>query len=501
MRVTLLSLLFLSFGIAIWGQSHATSLYYQISKEEYLRFKEDSVVDPIALQDVVDRKTVSYPNNKLGYFIKVYPYQENLKMEFIANTTLSLVVLPHPEHLLVQVLNKAGKNITHPKISLQGKNFKYNKTLKAFQLKEWQPTDEQEIKVETAEEVAFFEVEIEYYDYYGLEEPTDKKWGSRIKYTVIKAWHFVRRLVQKKSNDSKQATYKGYIAFNQPKFRPDDTLKIKGYFLNHKGQLLTDSIDVQLLEGYTEKWSARLAPVETGSYVLSIPLAASLQLALDRKYTVAFKQDGQLIKQHDFVYEDYQLDEVNYSLKSDKDSYEHGAKIMLQLEGQYITGHRIADGEVEVLVYADPYQRYYSNHFFDNDVVIKDTLWRIRQALAPDEPTQIIIPTDRFPKAKIPLTIVANFQNSNGELQYRQIEIKLQQPTIETKKTAPKLPIQLSLDGPYVKAYTTTDTVLSSLPIERSMEYDYYKDDHIKEIQLPYQERVSGYATYLLRYL
>lgn len=493
MRILLVCLLFFSCGNSAFCQKEMQPLCYKISKETYLKYKNKPKADTSFLNQLATTQSTSCYSIELGCYVKVYPQQEDLKVEFIVNTSLSLYIIPHPYELLLKILDATGQPIKYPKVSLKGKDLSYNENLAAYQLKKWKPKYHQEIKVETKEEVIFFDLKANPNKYGRWRQKSKEGIFVRLAQTSRKTWNGIRRLFQKKQFQSNRHFYNGYIAFNQPKFRPNDTLKVKGYFLNKEEKPFTDSLQVQLLRGNTNKWTTTLAPIEPGAYAFNLPLVDSLNLPLDHYYTIVFKHKDKLLKQYSFRFEDYQLEEVVYSLMSDKESYQHGEKILLKLDGQYTTGHRIADGAVEILVRAAPFGYIATNSFYSNRVEIKDTLLRIQQSLSPDEPTQIILPTNSFPKAELSLRIIVNFKNSNGELQQQERLIQLLKPIPKQENSKP---LQLRLDGAYVKTHTTGLSTNNTSTAEWDMDFGFNNYVPTKQVSLPYQERVNGFATY-----
>ena len=495
MRTILLFLLVFGCTISVFCQKKIQPLCYKISKETYLYYKKNPKPDTSFLSQLFTTPNTSCFSPDLKYYVKVLPQQEDLNVHFIANTSLSLYMIPHPHELLLKVLDPAGQPIEHPEVSLKGTVLPFNKQLDAFQLKTWNPKSHQEIKVKTKQEVAFFDLKASTNNYNRDQQKTKDGVFVWLARSGRKTWDHARRLFQTKLIQNNSHIYNGYIAFSQPKFRPNDTLKVKGYFLSKKGKPFKEPLQVHLLQGSTDKWSSNITPIEPGAYTLELPLEDSLHLSLDQQYTIVFKHKGRKLKQHSFRYEDYQLDEVAYSLISDKASYQHGDKIMLKLAGQYTTGHRIADGEVELLVRAAPYSYFSPSSFYGNTAEIKDTLHCLQQTLSPDEATQIIIPTDSFPKAELSLRVVANFKNSNGELQQKELDIQLQKPISKSKQTNSN-PLQLTLDGAYVKAYTTALSKNDFSTMKWDMDLDFDKGTPTKNVLLPYQERVNGFASY-----
>ena len=292
MRTIFLFLLVFGCTISVFCQKKIQPLCYKISKETYLYYKKNPKPDTSFLSQLFTTPNTSCFSPDLKYYVKVLPQQEDLNVHFIANTSLSLYMIPHPHELLLKVLDPAGQPIEHPEVSLKGTILPFNKQLDAFQLKTWNPISHQEIKVKTKQEVAFFDLKASTNNYNRDQQKTKDGVFVWLARSGRKTWDHARRLFQTKLIQNNSHIYNGYIAFSQPKFRPKDTLKVKGYFLNKKGKPFKEPLQVHLLQGSTDKWSSNITPIEPGAYTLELPLEDSLHLSLDQQYTIVFKHKG-----------------------------------------------------------------------------------------------------------------------------------------------------------------------------------------------------------------
>lgn len=493
MRTFLLIVTFCFSALAIFAQQ---DLVYQITPKEYSQLEKGEQITEKYLHTLVDsisRENSALVVEQLGYFIKAYPQEEALELEVIANHSITIVLLNNQKDFSLRVIDSTGQEVENATLFWENRRIPYHLKTKSYRLKNW-TKKAGKIEVWVGEEVAFFDITDETHRYYVYENPRIPfkqrlaapfrgiaRWSKRV-------WWETKNWVEDGGfwDPYHEQTYKGYLVFNQPKFRPNDTLKIKGYFTNKKGKPLNRPLQLQLLENYSSKYSTTIKPTRKGVYMAEIALHDSLNLTLDKTYSVSFydSKKHSRVKAHSFRLEDYQLDEVNYSLSSNKKTYERGEKIMIKAEGKFKTGQYIPDGLVRLVVHTNIFEKKLSkDHFYAEIVAIKDTLWQTEIQLSSQKATQILIPTDKLPKARIPIYVDAIFTNSNGEIHQKQLVFDL---------TKPKS-IQFSLDGAYVKGVFTEGDSIEDKMVRWTATGGVI--EHGKLVKLPYQEKVNGYQT------
>ncbi|MEM6345139.1 MAG: alpha-2-macroglobulin family protein [Bacteroidota bacterium] len=107
----------------------------------------------------------------------------------------------------------------------------------------------------------------------------------------------------------------GYLALNQPLYRPGDSLKLKAYILDGAGAELNENLNLQISPADSPseaKLWANISPKGTGIYTFTGQLGDSLRL--DRSYTLFLQNEaGQTLVQNHFKLEDYLLNEFVFS--------------------------------------------------------------------------------------------------------------------------------------------------------------------------------------------
>jgi hypothetical protein len=207
--------------------------------------------------------------------------------------------------------------------------------------------------------------------------------------------------------------YTGYIAFNKPKYLPNDTVKVKAFFLKGKSKTLNRDLKVFLCKkNYAE--NARqitwLKPLTKGAYSFNFVLGDSLQL--NNFYTLFFldKKNEIYIMGKDFYLEDYQLNETSYEFKSEKIEYNRGEPVTFYASGKDANNMNLLDARVSVKVKVKMIDTFISDSVF-----VPNILWVHEQKLDPIGETKITLPDSLLPEASLQILTEVVFNNSNNE--------------------------------------------------------------------------------------
>jgi uncharacterized protein YfaS (alpha-2-macroglobulin family) len=121
------------------------------------------------------------------------------------------------------------------------------------------------------------------------------------------------------TNNKFRNKHTGYFVFNKPKYLPGDTVKFKAYLITKKGKPIDKNVHVILQNNRKDIELIQLAPYRSGGYNYEFYLHDSLQLQLDRTYTIRLElNDRKEYINGFFKYEDYELSKNQLSLRVDK---------------------------------------------------------------------------------------------------------------------------------------------------------------------------------------
>ena len=491
-RSCLLLLLFLSTTL-LYSQTNNPyqTLIYQITTDEYIELEKGAILKESYLHTLVDSTFKNeLPSLGLGYYIKAYPQQEQLQLQVIANTSISAILRMSKRDLMLEVIDSMGIPISNAFLFLKDKAIPFDKKTNSYRLKKWKEKVAP-IMVKAKGEVVFYYTSKNGYRHDGYTKLFAYRLKAPLRLTKRIWWRLKDGFAYGEWFPYRNRKYKGYLALSQPKYRPNDTLKIKGYFTNKRGKPLNRPLEFRLNNNGKNRLTKMVLPIEKGVYILNIPLHDSLNLTVDKPgniYVYDYRKfDDYQVKFHRFQYEDYQLDEVTYSLTANKKVYEYGEKVVLKATGKFKTGQFIPDGILRLTLRTKytPHKNIPNHRFFDKQVIVKNVLWETEIPLSANKPTQILVPDSIFSKVELPVYAEAEFTNSNGEVQYKNLSFAIKAP-IQPQ------PLSLTLVGAYIIG-TSSDTASEKPMVEW---FVYNKDESLegtKLVQLPHKERVNGH--------
>lgn len=505
MRILLLLIFFLgkmSFGFSqnTSSQSPITAIYKITDDEAETLFK----LPNLEMEDKYFHTFVdSFSDNRYhkreslnGHYLFVKAINDELDVVLESFLTISAVPLNNRRDLTIQVIDSLGNLIEDAQVFFRKKKLKYDKSIQAFRKKKTNKGGF--LKIKANGETIFYQVndrekisvfKKRYYRFrsskIGWVVTTPLRWGGKV-------WYFFKNGIQNGwwswdifRRRKKDKSHRGYIVLNQPKYQPGDTVKVKAYLTNHKGKPLTRDLQLKFSQRYNKPISTvSIAPNSKGNYVYEFVLGDSLKL--DKNYSLDFfykkNKKTKRVMSHYFYYEDYQLDEVDYTFEATKKEYGSDEKIILLAEGKDKNGWTIPDGQIELVATASYVFKYYAQ-----EVIVRDTLWELTQALGTRGQTQLIFPKENLPDAKISINIQAKFSNSNGELATENAKI------IYDAKKKIKEEIKVTLENEFIVAKYFVDGKEQTGEANLLTETTDINIETERKVQLPFKERINPF--------
>ncbi len=440
MRKNLLFLLLILIAMAGYAQrpltnSRQNSYYtyiYKIDTKTVSNFYKhpDSAFNDQTLQHPVDSfKTNTYWENTLaqGNYLKVWAEKNKLRCVLIENHSAFLNLLNNKYDVRFALMNKQGEAVKASMVLINKKHVQYDGRSGTYHV-----TNSKKKNIVQADYGGvsnFFIVKQEGYD-----EDDDDEAG---KGWLATRWLHLKKIFKKPDNNNRvyrvRQDFTGFMAFNKPKYKPNDTVKFKAFILEAKtGKPITQKkLLVRLSERYGNdgKTIGTVAAYRDGGFEYSFALNDSLKLSLDRTYTIklvdpdeikalkkshyGISSDGHKILQTgDFTYEDYDLKSIHFEARLDKKDCFPGDKASIYLKATDENGLPVPDGRVKLTMITA------SAHFYKNEhTFVPDTLWQHQLSLDALGETNIVIPDSVFPKADIDYNIQADFLNTQNEHQ------------------------------------------------------------------------------------
>lgn len=201
------------------------------------------------------------------------------------------------------------------------------------------------------------------------------------------------------------------VYFNQPIYRPGDTVKYKIYLTNKKGKGLNKKLYLNI--GYKNPLRLPvLSPYRRGAYEGEFHLHDSLNLKLDSRYYLTYANKRLMeYGSGSFYYEDYVLKANKLDVRvTDKKHYRDSVN-KIYYSAKDANGLPVLDGRIEVLVKPKKILKTFDKNFF-----LPDTLSFIQKAINQSGETTIEISDTIFPAANIEYEVTANMLNADNEL-------------------------------------------------------------------------------------
>jgi TonB-dependent SusC/RagA subfamily outer membrane receptor len=463
------------------------TLIYRIPADTAEKYIRKTVVYPdrylsqtpfaTALSDTFKAETLP-----VGTYLIVSTANNQLVTEVYCKSNLAAMPLNDRRRVLLEVRNeRTGQYISNAVITVTGKSATYNEAAKAYRVTKRKP-DDALIKVTVPGDTLLV-------DLVNNEDDPPRVWsqwwknfgngraGKVVSWPVIKLKRVFAGSGKYRYRSNKNANAgTGYVLFNQPKYKPQDTVKLKAYILNRKWKPLKGTLDIYIQyydKQYIDKKLATLKSTTDGAYIYEFLPGDSLPS--DKQYTIVFKTaKGQRLLSGGFKIEDYVLDEVaSYKLRADKEVYTRRDTLSIFAAAKDVNGLAVMDGRVKFYVLAGQINNWYTDREF-----VPDTLWRDEKPLDVNTETRFDFALDAIPAVDMRLELVAEFRNSNNELEVKRETVSFlhQQYAIEVKLEGKRLIAHYLKDGQstpasgWVKKQERETTDVISFPYETDID-------------------------------
>jgi len=452
----LLVVLFSLFYITSFSQdllnSRKTSYYtyiYKISNKEAKKVykKNISEVDQSYFHTLVDSfPTDSMDNFKLqqGHYLRAFVNENQLEVDLLTIQNFDIRVLNNKSDLCIQVYDSTGNIMTNAKVKVDAKKIRFDEKSQIYRLKKSNKKGIVEVNVNN--QVAFYNINRKYNNskvqrigknifyiapvkfvwnpiYFVIRLPIDGVISIIDGYprnTIYKTERFFIRSFEKIAclfddyycEDDYSSHIDGYFIFNKPKYHPKDTVKFKAFLLDKKGKPINNNLDVILYKDWSNKIKlTALAPYNDGGYAYEFYLHDSLDLKLDRNYTIYLKnKNNDKYKYESFKYEDYELTKSNLAIRTNDKSHFKGKEFKLYVKGTDENDMTLLDASYELLITNSNVHNYFSKQVF-----VRDTIYFIKQKLDPKKETEVVIPDSLFPPVNLDYSINVTLTTTDYE--------------------------------------------------------------------------------------
>jgi TonB-dependent SusC/RagA subfamily outer membrane receptor len=456
---TVILLLSLIFSLSTYSQellksrqtSYYTYIYSITNKEAEKIYKKDTwKIDTTffhTLADSFPTDSQYYGKLRQGHYLKTFAESEKQKLSITTIQEFDVFIFNNNTDLCIQVFDLQGNLIDNADVSVRLKKLRFNKKTQSYL--DRKSNQKGLLKVTHDGFTAYIDLSRQYNNS-GIKRGTRKVvYGTPIKYvwmpvnfviflpidgvkSIVKGWpqgtiyrtknFFVKSFnkiaclfddyyCDSYTNNKFRNKHTGYLVFNKPKYLPGDTVKFKAYVVTKKGKAIDKNVRVILQNNRKDIELTKLVPYRSGGYQYEFYLHDSLQLQLDRNYTIRLElNDRKEYINGSFKYEDYELSKNQLSLRVDKKEHFRNKKITLYAKGTDENDLNLMDARIEVLLTPKSINKYFENHVF-----IPDTLLFLKKRLNPTDETEIVLADSTFPKANFEYEINVRLLTSDNE--------------------------------------------------------------------------------------
>jgi len=456
---TIILLVIIVFSYSSYGQklieSRQTSYYtyiYKITDKEAKKIYKKDIwkVDTTYFHTLVD----SFPTDSeyhgtlpQGHYLKRFAENNKQKLSVTTVQDFDVFIFNNNTDLCIQVFDLKGNLIKDADVSVQWEKLRFNKRTQSYLDKK--SNEKGLLKVTHDGFTAYYDLSRQYNNSYIKRGTRKIVYGTPIKYvwlpvnfvvflpidgvkSIVKGWpqgtiyrtkNFFVKSFNKiaclfddyycdyYSNNKFRNKHTGYMVFNKPKYLPGDTVKFKAFVVTKKGKPVDKNVRVILQTNRKDIELTKLTPYCNGGYKYDFYLHDSLQLQLDRNYSIRLElNDRKEYINGSFKYEDYELSKNKLSLRVDKKEHFRNNKITLYAKGTDENDLNLLDARIEVLLTPKSIDNYFENHVF-----VPDTLLFLKKKLNPTDETEVILSDSTFPKANFEYIISVRLLTSDNE--------------------------------------------------------------------------------------
>ncbi len=417
---------------------------FKLTNEEAKRIFQSNLwtVDSSYFHTLVDsyhRDSIYHENLPPGYYLKTYASKERQKIWIAAVQDFNAYIINNETDLCVQIFDLKGNVISAAEVFINKKKLKYNKDGQYFFDKK--SNEKGTLTITYNGNIALYELNKSYNSPFIKRAYRKTSNSIPLKYiwkpvrfvvrlpvdgvrTAIKRYpqgviasakYFFRRVKNKFSVSKEYSAYdnqKAYLVFNQPIYRPGDTVRYKAFITDKNGNPLNKQAHIFLRNGSEDIPLGVLHPYRKGAYESLFVLHDSLKLKLDKQYYLYFKSEKKRTYiYHSFRLEDYELKNNKLDVRIPQTNHYRNRDFSFYIKGTDVNDLNLPDGKVEIVIRPKVYRK-----FFDDYTFIPDTLLKLNLPLKASGETEVIVSDSLFPPMNLEYQIDISMTTADNEV-------------------------------------------------------------------------------------
>ncbi|MBE0666986.1 MAG: hypothetical protein IH593_04855, partial [Bacteroidales bacterium] len=420
-------------------KSRTTSPYtyfFSVSDRQALRIARKGIMESEDFYMKVDSfPTGSEYTGKLGpgNYLKAFINRDKIDLEFLSVPNIQLSVIDNQTDLLLSINDHKGSVVTDAEVKIGIRRIPYDNLTNSYRLKKANCKGIVTISYDGITNLMRLDRS---YNNPAIKRISKKiAYGSPVKYvwgpvrtavvlpfdaavSAIRGYGFytskrIWRSISRPFTDGRPAA--GFLLFNKPSYNPGDTVMLKAFILRGKNHIpLRRATDIKIVksDSYKQVKIATIEPYTPGGYSHSFVLSDTLGLRLDKDYQVYITAAGRyrpLVSER-FRYEYYDLKSLKLNFRLPESVHYNGKPFFIALKAVNENDMVLPDVRVALYILRDKV-----NEIYDRQLIIRDTLFVIRENLLASGETMIEIPDSIFPDANLDYSIVAVANTSDNE--------------------------------------------------------------------------------------
>ncbi len=422
-------------------KSHVTQVYKITDAEARHIFteQETEIGQPYfhSLIGVYPTDSVYKKRLERGHYVYVSADQEKLTYELESISNVEVHILKNNVDLKFILTDTTGRKIKDAVVLLGKKRIFFSRDLQAYQLKKTKKSGI--LSVDYQGHVAYFSLDWSGYRWRLKHLPRRIKYNSPLRYVWMPFRDIYRSIRQgyeigfvanvfdrfrtweNKEHHEYSDKFSGYVAFNKPKYRLGDTVKVKAFITNRKGKPINKALKLRLSKYYSDsKNIGTVSPYRKGSYEYQFVLHDSLNLKLDSHYTLYFEKEEDMdLISGSFKVEDYELSATAYMARSQSKTHRIGEKNAIYVQGKDANDFNLFNANMKLTIVPESISKYH-----EYPVFVPDTLWTHEQKLDVIGETKIDVPNSIFPPVSMSYRVYIMFLNESNEQHEKTLNIE-----------------------------------------------------------------------------
>lgn len=292
-----------------------------------------------------------------------------------------------------------------------------------------------------------------------------------------------------KEDDWTYESYSGYLVFNKPRYRPNETVHFKTFILNSQREAYNGVVNLKIYQpGKGEKFIQQIEAYAPGGFEGSFVLYDSLEFKLDDPIWVSLSRpNGMQIIGDRIQYADYELKDISLNVSKQQSFHYRGQNMDLEIKGQDENALPLYDARLEISILPVRVLEYFSDHTY-----LPDTILFREMPLDPNAPTVFPISDSLFPEINLNYQVrikLVSFDN--------QILENIQRLHFYHKKEE----MEYSLEDSLITFHYRENGIIREVKAQLAYESKDGVAGLIREVNLPFTERINpAIYRYKLKY-